>query len=140
MRLSILLSMLFSCWAISADLKLKKGDDNIVVMAGDKAILTQVAKVDFRPYIHPIIAPDGKGELTQFSPGHHKHQTGLYWGFTRVNKRDHFHNPGNGYFKRKSLKTIRDEGNEALGALAHRPEGMFLFVLSTFPLISSLFS
>ena len=38
-----------------------------------------------RPYIHPIIAPDGKGVLTEYSPSHHQHQTGLYWGFTRVN-------------------------------------------------------
>ena len=35
------------------------------------------------PYLHPIAAPDGKGVVTEFSPEHHKHQTGLYWGFTR---------------------------------------------------------
>lgn len=45
-----------------------------------------------RPYIHPLRSPDGKGVLTQFSPGHHKHQTGLYWGPTRINGRDYFHN------------------------------------------------
>ena len=41
--------------------------------------------MDHRPYLHPIISPDGKGVLTEYSPGHHKHQTGLYWGFTRIN-------------------------------------------------------
>ena len=51
----------------------------------EKPILTQNARPDFRPYLHPIEAPDGKGTLTEYSPGHHKHQTGLYWGFTRVN-------------------------------------------------------
>ena len=29
-----------------------------------------------------------KGVVTEFSPEHHPHQTGLYWGFTRVNGRD----------------------------------------------------
>ena len=48
-------------------------------------ILIQNASMDHRPYIHPIVSPDGKGILTEYSPGHHKHQTGLYWGFTRIN-------------------------------------------------------
>lgn len=63
-------------------------------------ILTQNAPDHFRPYLHPLVAPDGNGVLTEFSPDHHKHQTGLYWGFTRVNGRDYFHNPGNGYWRR----------------------------------------
>ena len=52
---------------------------------GKLPILTQNARADHRPYIHPIIAPDGKGPITEYSPGHHKHQTGLYWGLTRIN-------------------------------------------------------
>ena len=52
---------------------------------GTEPIVTQNARPGFRPYLHPINAPDGNGELTEDSPGHHKHQTGLYWGFTRVN-------------------------------------------------------
>jgi hypothetical protein len=63
-------------------------------------LLIQNAKEDFRPYIHPMIAPDGKGILTEYSPGHHKHQTGLYWGLTRVNGRDYFHNPQGDYWKK----------------------------------------
>ena len=75
-------------------------------------LLTQNAMPDFRPYIHPITAPDGKGQLTQYSPGHHKHQTGLYWGFTRVNGRDYFHHPGDGYWRRVSSRVGKPEGRQ----------------------------
>ena len=83
---------------------------SIYRVGSDSALLTQHARSDFRPYIHPIISPDGKGELTQYSPGHHKHQTGLYWGFTRVNGRDYFHHPQGDYWKRVSVKLIQSEG------------------------------
>lgn len=73
-------------------------------------ILTQVAKADFRPYLHPIVAPDGKGVLTEYSPGHHKHQTGLYWGFTRVNGRDYFHHPQGDYWRRVSANVVESKG------------------------------
>lgn len=76
----------------------------------DKAIVTQNAKADFRPYLHPIVAPDGKGILTEYSPGHHKHQTGLYWGFTRVNGRDYFHNPGGDFWRQVSADIVQDTG------------------------------
>lgn len=76
----------------------------------DAPILTQEAKADFRPYLHPIISPDGKSELTEFSPGHHKHQTGLYWGLTRVNGRDYFHNPQGDYWKRIAANMIEKSG------------------------------
>ena len=58
---------------------------HVIVEQGD-------SKNHTRPYIHPLRSPDGKHVLTQFSPGHHKHQTGLYWGQTRINRRDYFHN------------------------------------------------
>jgi hypothetical protein len=74
--------------------------------------LVQNAKEGLRPYIHPIIAPDGKGILTEYSPGHHKHQTGLYWGLTRVNGRDYFHNPQEDYWKKVALNVIETEGDE----------------------------
>ena len=77
---------------------------------GKEAILTQNARPDFRPYLHPIVSPDGKGVLTEFSPAHHKHQTGLYWGFTKVNGRDYFHNPSNGYWRKVSDKVIAAKG------------------------------
>ena len=74
-------------------------------------ILTQSARPSQRPFLHPIVAPDGKGVLTEFSPGHHKPQTGLYWGFTRVNGRDHFHNLQSDYWKRNSAKIIERSGS-----------------------------
>ena len=103
-----------------------------------EAIVTQNAKPDFRPYLHPIVAPDGKGQLTEYSPGHHKHQTGLYWGFTRVNGeniqmdsvrkyfyqkdkfpemkarigRDFFHHPEGDYWRRVSINVLIAEGTE----------------------------
>ena len=79
---------------------------------GSTALLTQNARPDFRPYLHPIAAPDGKGVLTEYSPGHHKHQTGLYWGFTRVNGRDYFHNPAGDYWRRVSASVLEAAGPE----------------------------
>jgi len=75
-------------------------------------LVTQNARADFRPYLHPITAPDGKGELTQYSPGHHKHQTGLFWGFTKVNDRDFFHHPGGGYWRRVSADIVQAKGEQ----------------------------
>lgn len=84
-----------------------KGDQILLLRPGGaRPILIQEAKPDFRPYVHPIVAPDGKGELTEFSPSHHRHQTGLYWGITRLNGRDYFHHPGDGYFKRQSARVL----------------------------------
>ncbi len=76
----------------------------------EEPILTQNAREDFRPYLHPIKAPDDQGVLTEYSPGHHKHQTGLYWGFTRVNGRDYFHHPEDGYWRRVSAEVVQDTG------------------------------
>ncbi|MBC7893074.1 MAG: PmoA family protein, partial [Sphingobacteriaceae bacterium] len=91
----------------------EKAQTIAVFRAGGKTpILTQNAKADFRPYLHPIQAPDGKGVLTEYSPGHHKHQTGLYWGFTRVNGRDYFHHPQGDYWRRVSAKVLTAAGPE----------------------------
>ena len=87
-----------------------KGTISVFRKGEKEPILTQNAKEDFRPYIHPIVAPDGKGILTEYSPGHHKHQTGLYWGFTNVNGRDFFHNPQGDYWKRVAAHIIEAEG------------------------------
>src|SRR5262245_61384122 len=74
-----------------------------VFRAGEStALLTQNAASDSRPYLHPLVAPDGKGVLTELSPAHHRHQTGIYWGLTRVNGRDYFTNPGAGFWRRVS--------------------------------------
>ena len=79
---------------------------------GETALITQNAEANFRPYIHPIIAPNGKAALTQFSPGHHKHQTGIYWAFTRVNGRDYFHHPEATHWKRISVGLLKEQGSD----------------------------
>lgn len=114
------------------------GTISIYRVDGQLPILTQNARPDHRPYLHPIVAPDGKGVVTEYSPGHHKHQTGLYWGFTRVNGqpvseetlgkwfynrdkpadiakaigRDYFHNPGGDYWRLVSSSVINATGEE----------------------------
>lgn len=123
---------------LSITLNEKAGTISVFRKGESKALVIQNAKPDFRPYLHPIQAPDGKGQLTEYSPGHHKHQTGLYWGFTRVNGtgapidtvkkyfyqkdkfpkmqkgigRDFFHHPEGEYWKRVSYKVIQAEGPE----------------------------
>ena len=93
----------------------KAGTFSIYRAGRRDAILTQNARPDERPYVHPIAAPDGKGVVTEFSPEHHKHQTGLYWGFTRVNGRDFFHNPGGDYWRRVSATPPRRAGRKSDG-------------------------
>lgn len=92
-----------------------EGEDRIAVFrpGGTRPLVVLNSKPDFRPYLHPIVAPDGVGELTEFSPSHHRHQTGLYWGFTRANNRDYFHHPGDGYFQRQSAKVLAVKGPTA---------------------------
>jgi putative membrane-bound dehydrogenase-like protein len=70
-------------------------------------VLTQHAGAGERPYLHPIAAPDGRGMATELSPSHHAHQTGLYWGFTRLNGRDYFHNRSKDYWRRVSAAITR---------------------------------
>ncbi len=74
-----------------------------------KPLVTQVARADERPYLHPIVAPDGNGTLTEDGPVHHPHQSGVYWGFTRLNGRDYFHNRKGDYWKRVSA-TVLESG------------------------------
>lgn len=87
-----------------------EGTIKVFRAGGEEPIVTQHAKADFRPYLHPIAAPDGKGILTEYSPGHHKHQTGIYWGFTRLNGRDYFHNPTGDYWRKVSAEVLQDTG------------------------------
>lgn len=48
-------------------------------------ILTQHALPNTRAYIHPIVAPDRQGVLTEDTPSHHPWQHGLYVGLNDVN-------------------------------------------------------
>ena len=84
--------------------------ETISVFRGETLLLVQNVKSDIRPYIHPIIAPDGIGVVTEFSPSHHKHQTGLYWGLKKVNGRDYFMNWKGDYWRRVSASVISGHG------------------------------
>ena len=111
--LSLLLN--FSTATIEAKntLSIKKNNDNLEVFLNgvSEPLIIQNAKDGFRPYLHPIKGPNGNGVFTQYSPGHHKHQTGLYWGLTRVNGRDYFHNPSSKYWRKKSSNIIKNSGD-----------------------------
>ncbi len=48
-------------------------------------VLVQHIGPKTRPFLHPIVAPDGKGSLTEDKPGHHPWQHGLYVGMHHVN-------------------------------------------------------
>ncbi len=120
---SFLTLCLLACTVASAHntvLTLRQNDATNTISVyreNDKeAILTQNARPDFRPYLHPIVAPDGKGFLTESSPEHQKHQTGLYWGLKQVNGRDYFHNPGAGVtFTVESSDTLATNSWSASG-------------------------
>ena len=99
--------------------KLNESGNHVQIFSAgtDKPILTQTAKPDFRPYLHPIVSPDGKGTLTEYSPGHHKHQTGLYWGFTRLNGRDYFHHPESTHWRRVAVRILTAEAATPTGVV-----------------------
>lgn len=85
--------------------------ETISIFRNDRELLlTQNVTPGVRPYIHPIIAPDGNGVLTEFSPAHHKHQTGLYWGLKKLNGRDYFMNWKEDYWRKVSARIIDQRG------------------------------
>lgn len=91
---------------------------NILPKGIDHIILSHHAGEYFRPYIHPIVAPDGRGVLTEFRPSHHPHQTALYFGFPLVNMRDFYHNPtgggpwrGDQFWDKVSAEIVNDGTN-----------------------------
>jgi Methane oxygenase PmoA len=86
-----------------ANVQVKENKDGGITITRptlDKPILVFNAPEAGRPYLHPLLAPDGKGELTELSPAHHKHQTGIFVGFLKVNGRDFFHNRDGDLFRR----------------------------------------
>ena len=117
----------------------KKEDNKIKIFSTENSdpVVTQNILADHRPFLHPICPIDGVGELTEYSPGHHPHQTGLYWGFTRVNGmdvdkkivdewfyksdkpanikeqigRDFFHNPGGDYWRLNEANVLVGAGD-----------------------------
>ncbi|MFN8441152.1 MAG: PmoA family protein [Caldilineaceae bacterium] len=52
---------------------------------GRSPLLVQRAAPTQRPYIHPLLAPDEQGVLTEDVPPHHPWQHGLYIGYNDVN-------------------------------------------------------
>jgi hypothetical protein len=80
--------------------------------SGREPILTQDAQPDNRPYLHPIVAPDGKGVLTEYRPAHHLHQTGVYWGLKQVNGRDFFMKWQSDYWRRVSARILKPRGSQ----------------------------
>ncbi|MCH7752426.1 MAG: PmoA family protein [Planctomycetes bacterium] len=110
-----LFALLMVSRAMAAQLEarhdMSAGTISIFRSGEDKPILMQNARPDFRPYIHPIVAPDGRGVLTEYSPAHHPHQTGLYWGFTRVNGRDYFHHPKGDYWRRVLAMVLKPKSS-----------------------------
>jgi hypothetical protein len=87
------------------------GTFSIYRTEAETPLLVQNAQAATRPYIHPIMAPDGKGVLTEFQPDHHLHQTGLYWGLKRVNERDFFMNWQENHWQKASAEVIRESGS-----------------------------
>lgn len=77
---------------------------------GTTPVLIQHAKTGIRPYLHPIVAPDGNGELTEYSPAHHEHQTGVYWGLKKVNGRDFFMNWKEDHWRKVSADIVKKQG------------------------------
>lgn len=81
--------------------------------SGD-VVLVQNAQERIRPFLHPIMSPDGRGMLTEYRPGHHPHQTGVYWGLKATNGRDFFMTccvPGEErYHRRVSASVLQGTG------------------------------
>jgi hypothetical protein len=77
---------------------------------GKEPILVQNAIKDVRPYLHPIVTPDGNGLMTQYRPSHHLHQTGIYWGFKLVNGREFFMKWQAEHYRRVSAKVLVPKG------------------------------
>ncbi len=75
-------------------------------------ILVANAYEDTRPYIYPIVSPDGKGLLTEFRPWHHPHQMGIFWGFKYINGRDFFMKWQGNYYRRVSASVIQAAGQQ----------------------------
>lgn len=90
----------------------EEGTISVYIGNSSQPAVVQQARPDFRPYLHPLMAPDGKGLLTEFSPAHHPHQTGIYWGFSQVNGRDYFTNPGGEYWRRVSATILDSAGDQ----------------------------
>jgi len=98
-------------------------------------LLVQNAPTNKRAFIHPILAPDGIGEVTENEPGHHLWQHGLYVGLNKVNGFGFWteglsSDPLDGTFHPKPLAPPAVNGNRVSWKVetAYRaPDGKLLF-------------
>lgn len=112
--------------AVSSDrsIRIYRGD-------GKEPILVQQAQADERPYLHPIMAPDGQGILTENAPAHHPWQHGIYVGLNDVNGVGFWteggpDRPHDGSFHPLPLQPAVVQGNRALWRVETRwrdPQG-----------------
>lgn len=112
-RFSLLLLVIATLAASAQTLHITKDASGALEVRRDglaAPLLVQNAPADMRPYWHPLLAPDGNGILTDFRPGHHHHQTGIYFGFSDVNGRSFFHNTDGKFFRSKGVKVNRANG------------------------------
>ena len=90
-------------------------------------VLTHRIPAAARPNIPPIMAPDGKGVLTEDKPAHHPWQQGLYTGFNLVNGVGFWRNePKDGSFEPRLEGAPAVDGNRADWALRNlwrHPDG-----------------
>lgn len=105
-----------------------------ILREGDTTpILQQHAKPNTRAYIHPIVAPDGKGILTEDTPSHHPWQHGLYVGLNDVNGIGFWmeglhekHKDTDGTFHPHPITNITTQQNKATWTVTsdwHSPQG-----------------
>ena len=75
----------------------------------ESPLLVQQAAPDHRPYLHPVLAPDGAGVVTEDAPAHHPWQHGVYTGLNDVN--------GAGFW----MEGLRESARETDGTFHPRP-------------------
>ncbi len=78
----------------------------------DEPVVTHNLKDTMRPYLHPVLPPDGNGILTENQPAHHPHQTGIYWGLKKVNGRDYFMNNQGDFYQKVRHQILLDSGEQ----------------------------
>jgi hypothetical protein len=97
------------------------GADKIEIFKSslDAPVITQNIKEDMRPYLHPVVPPDGKGVFTEIHPDHHPHQTGIYWGLKKVNGRDFFMENGGTHYRKKEAKVLIPSGEQVSWSITY---------------------
>jgi hypothetical protein len=101
--------------ATSQALIIKHTPSQITISRAQSAwpLLVQNAEPNLRPYIHPIIAPDGNGTMTENAPPHHPWQHGLYVGLNDVSGVGYWvEGPQDGTFHPRPLQAPEVEGTQ----------------------------